>query len=176
MTSLQPFRAIHEPLGAMGEITWKSGGLELIFRVDDGRGLLRDGPPPARRCFQAGELAREDGLWKTTCFEAFFGRPAEEGYWELNLAARGAWNLYRFASYRSPQPPSASDDFTLAWLEAGEGIVACRLETKLTPGALEASLCLVANTGTGTHYFSTRHAGEKPDFHLRGSFTLRAEP
>lgn len=171
-----PFHPLTEPLGARGEIAWKSGGLELVFRLEDPRGLLQDGPAPARKRFLPFELRREDGLWKTTCFEAFFGRAGEESYWELNLGAKGAWNLYRFDSYRSPQPPGPSDDFAIAWLDAGEGVLACRLEPTAAPFALEASLCLVARGDAGTHYLSTRHAGAKPDFHLRESFTLRLEP
>lgn len=176
MTSLMPFSPISEPLGAEGEITWKSGGLELMFRLEDPRCLLRDGPAPARKRFLPQELRREDGLWKTTCFEAFFGRPGEEGYWELNLGAKGAWNLYRFDSYRSPQPPRPNDDFAISWLEAGQGILACRLDPRAEPSTLEASLCMVARVDKGTHYLAARHAGAKPDFHLRESFTLRLKP
>ena len=44
---------------------------------------------------------RQDNLWRHTCFEVFLGRPGAKGYWELNIAPNGDWNLYQFSDYRS---------------------------------------------------------------------------
>ncbi|MDX2236692.1 MAG: DOMON-like domain-containing protein [Hyphomonadaceae bacterium] len=46
--------------------------------------------PPLR----ASEHA--DGLWKTTCFEAFLRRPGEAAYVELNFSPSTQWAAYRF--------------------------------------------------------------------------------
>jgi hypothetical protein len=116
-----------------------------------------------------------DGLWKTTCFEAFFREKGSAAYWELNLSGEGGWNLYRFDGYRNPQPPRESDDFTVLELKTTPGSLECRLKANragLKLHELEASLCAVLRTGSGTHYLSLKHAGAKPDFHLQDSFCL----
>ncbi len=43
-----------------------------------------------------GPSARADGLWKTTCFEAFLRRPGEDAYVELNFSPSTRWAAYRF--------------------------------------------------------------------------------
>jgi hypothetical protein len=175
MHTLLPFQSINLGLSIQGKIFWENGGLELEYRVQDNECALRPGLTPRGRRFLE-ELCRQDGLWKSTCFEAFFGQPGQPAYWELNLAASGAWNLYRFSSYRTPQPPQACFDFQIAWLEVEPGFVKCRLETKIGPTPLEASLCVVANTSAGGIYFATCHAEAKPDFHSRASFVVPVAP
>lgn len=180
MTSLTAFHPLAEASAQpkmSGEIAWKGGGLELAFRIEAPAGLLLDGPGATLTSVPGEKLRREHNLWKTTCFEAFFARAGEAAYWELNVSASGGWNLYRFSAYREPQPPAVSEDFKLAELRAGGGLVRCRLEPRIAPCALEASLCVVARTeGDAIAYFSTKHAGNKPDFHLRESFTLKVSP
>jgi len=48
---------------------------------------------------------RKNELWKSTCFEAFFGPTGSAMYWELNLATGGSWNCYSFDNYRNPSEP-----------------------------------------------------------------------
>lgn len=175
MPRLVSFPGTSSPLPeAFADLSWKDGALELRFDLGDGADALFDGLFAASRKFSVQELKREDGLWKTTCFEAFFGVPGEPGYWELNLAANGAWNLYRFDGYRAPQPPAPSEDFVITRFEVGNGTLHCRLQPESRdPFALEAALCMVARTAQGTCYLSVKHAGAKPDFHLRASFTVK---
>jgi hypothetical protein len=54
------------------------------------------------------EPQRLDELWTSTCLECFLARPADEGYWELNLSPAGHWNLYRLDGYRQGLRPEAS--------------------------------------------------------------------
>jgi hypothetical protein len=44
--------------------------------------------------------ARADGLWKTTCFEAFIHDAAGDQYSEFNFSPSGEWAAYRFERYR----------------------------------------------------------------------------
>jgi hypothetical protein len=120
------------------------------------------------------KVARLDGLWQRTCFEAFFAEEGSKEYWELNVAPDGsAWNLYRFEGYRVPQPPTVSNDFTLEKISIKDGAVDCWLVPARKTAALEASLCAVVNTAAGKHYLAVAHAGGKPDFHLRSGFCVR---
>ena len=103
---LIPFeRSIPAGVQISAELMWRrEGWLELSYgvlaRAAKGIGVLKlpaglkDGP-------QQGQ--RKDGLWTTTCFEAFIAAPGEQRYWEVNLAANGDWALYRFDGYRSGQ-------------------------------------------------------------------------
>jgi hypothetical protein len=54
------------------------------------------------------EPQRLDELWTSTCLECFLARPADEGYWELNVSPAGHWNLYRLDGYRQGLRPEAS--------------------------------------------------------------------
>jgi hypothetical protein len=144
--------------------------MELRFEVADPVGLVLDRPTAAH--YERADLKRVDGLWKTTCFEAFWGEPGQPGYYELNLSANsGRWNLYQFDSYRQPQPPTPSNDFELEDLLVSAQSLIARLRGE--SAKIEASLCAVLRTSEGPLYYATRHAGEKPDFHLRQSFVIQ---
>src|SRR5205085_7961920 len=47
----------------------------------------------------AGEPARTDELWRTTCFEAFLRPMGEESYTEWNFATSSTWASYQFTGY-----------------------------------------------------------------------------
>lgn len=143
--------------------------LQLEFRLGDPSKLVLD----SLRSHAGTEAFRADGLWNSTCFEAFWGIPGDLGYWELNLAAsQPKWNLYRFSNYRQPAPPEESRDFELINWEATSTSLVCLLRGKEKLPALEASLCVILRTAQATHFYSSNHAGAEPDYHLRKSFTL----
>jgi hypothetical protein len=130
---------------------------------------------PASPAAGAGAPARADELWRSTCFEAFWGEVGSKSYWELNLSPAGdRWNLYRFEDYRVPQPPEASDDFTLETLSIREGVLEATLAARESIGGVEAALCAVVVTGEGPRFYALAHPGDKPDFHLRAGFGVRA--
>ena len=119
------------------------------------------------------EGGRHFNLWQQTCFEAFISAGAGE-YYEINLSTKGAWNVYRFDSYRSPQPPQEFPGAELVECNSSPGKLEARF---LVPGAgfNKTKACLTAVltlTGGRTTYWSTRHAPAKPDFHLSENFTL----
>ena len=147
--------------------------LHLRFELRDPEREVEGGPVSGVYT----SVARTDGLWQRTCFEAFFAEEGAKEYWELNLAPDGsAWNLYRFDAYRVPQPPRPSEDFTLEKITVKNGVLDCWLLPTRNTAALEASLCAVVKTTSETHYLAVAHAGGKADFHLRGAFCIRLAP
>lgn len=164
-SELYPFK---QPAVLGLEADLQTGSLwRLKFHLKDSSGLVLDSLIEGQ--WKTWERSHE--LWKTTCFEAFWGVPGESAYWELNLSpSRQLWNLYRFESYRVPQPPTESFDFELSDIVATRETLECTLHPKVNLPRVEVSLTAVLRTQGQTHYLATKHAGEKPDFHLRESF------
>ena len=173
MNALKPFSPFKSSISLRGSFAARPGRLRLRFELFDPRGEIVGGPRDSAR--SATEVTRAEELWKATCIEAFWAEIGSPSYWELNLAPSGKqWNLYRLERYRVPQPPAPSKDFSLERFTIKTGVFECELRAQRTFGALEASLCAVIHTASGPHYFSTKHAGEKADFHLRRNFSLKA--
>ncbi len=133
---------------------WRDSDLEIIFP-------------------KSPEGGRHLNLWQQTCFEAFIKSETSD-YFEINLSTKGAWNVYRFDSYRSPQPPQEFPGAELLECSFTPGKLEARF---LIPGAnlknVTAGLTAVMLLASGrTTYWSTRHAEGKPDFHLSENFTL----
>ncbi|MFM8525175.1 MAG: DOMON-like domain-containing protein [Cyanobacteriota bacterium] len=172
--------AVTDTLDLQGALERYREGLRLRFRLQGAIDQLI--LPPA-----AAEPARCDGLWQHTCFEAFWGVPGAEGYWELNASPSGAWNLYGFDRYRQGlRPTSLSAPPRIAWTltraDAAAGPDRLELELELhgpapeavPPGGLEASLTAVLeHREGGLSYWALRHPGPEPDFHDRQGFRLR---
>jgi hypothetical protein len=128
----------------------------------------------------AGAPGRKDGLWEATCFEAFLAEPLQPWYWELNLSPSLDWQAYHFRGYREGRRPDHRIGKLLGERSEGTGGAA---EFKLTldtaglfppKSALELGVTAVLKTRAGTtEYRALGHAGDKPDFHLRKSFTLK---
>jgi len=159
----------------------QAGRLELVWRLagDLDALVLPDASQSRRRC---------DGLWQTTCLEAFWGFAGQDAYWELNLAPSGDWNLYRLSHYRGPLVPVALE-VPPAWQirrTAGELEVAVELDLSEVAGGgelgaaglpLEVSLkAVIDQVGQGVSYWALAHTGAEPDFHRRDSFRLRLPP
>lgn len=143
-------------------------GIALHYRLHGDLDRL-DLPPP-------GPGGRADGLWRSTCFEAFVAADADPGYREFNFAPSGQWARYAFTAYRQQdavQPPGVpprirtvcSDDcFELvAHLDAGQ----------LPDGPLDLGLTAVVAERRGPlGYWALCHLSDVPDFHRRDSFSL----
>jgi hypothetical protein len=121
------------------------------------------------------EPERADGLWKTTCFEAFVRPAGEQSYREWNFAPSGQWAAYDFSDYREGSADANiaaapyvrfEDNFT--WWALGATI---SVEADV---AWELGLSAVLEEKDGTKsYWALAHTGEKPDFHAPGCFTAR---
>ncbi len=113
---------------------------------------------------------RADGLWKTTCFEAFVATGS--GYVEFNLSPSGQWASYAFDDYRAAMRPAEVTASVLG-LDAGEDYVALEAEIELPPGARRLGLSAVIETTDGAiSYWALAHPSDKPDFHHPDSFVL----
>ena len=123
--------------------------------------------------------SRKHELWKDTCFECFFGVVGSTQYFEFNGSPSGDWALYSFDEYRTGMKdvkmtePPVLEKFE----KTATGI---RVEWRIpyfTPAILmSASLAAILKfsaPASGFSYWALKHAGEKPDFHLRDSFIHR---
>jgi hypothetical protein len=137
------------------------------------------------KTWRQGPAERRDGLWRTTCWEAFFALPGQDRYWELNFSPVSGWNAYRFERYREGMATEAGALGCDASRGPGSrpGALLWRFDTSLSPeleaalaGNLEVGLAAVVEDAAGSlSYWALAHAGPKPDFHLRASFA-RALP
>lgn len=170
MLTLHPFTPHGEPLGVQGKIELMGNEIYLEYRVTDPLHQVMDSLVTGTR----PDPFRAHGLWNTTCFEAFWGVPGEKGYWELNLSGtHPKWNLYHFTDYRLPQPPTESDDFAIKSWAVSPTTLHCQLAGQRKLDHLEASLCTILRTSKGNYFYSTSHAGQQADFHLRNSFKIQ---
>jgi hypothetical protein len=144
----------------------------------------------------AKKRARKDELWKHTCLEVFIG--AEESargrasysgreYVEVNLSPSGDWNAYGFTDYRAgmtPVEPFTAPEFSMdaspydTSIQWRGAVDASRARSPLTDlldcPTLVLGATAVLEYENGNHeYWALTHAGAKPDFHLRESFSLR---
>ena len=124
---------------------------------------------------ETDEPSRADGLWKTTCLEAFFRPAGEQSYQEWNFAPSGDWAAYDFASYRQGvtkaeigAPPYIRLEDNLTWWTLG-ATVAVRSETNW-----EVALSAVLEEKDGTRsYWALAHPAADPDFHHPDCFVAR---
>ncbi|MEO7654294.1 MAG: DOMON-like domain-containing protein, partial [Sphingomicrobium sp.] len=118
---------------------------------------------------------RRDGLWRTTCFEAFLRADGEEAYREYNFAPSGDWAAYDFTARREgmaeaplANPPYVRMEDNLIWWTLGATFA---LEAGLH-WALGLSAVIEEHDGTKS-YWALAHGGDKPDFHDPACFTAR---
>lgn len=128
---------------------------------------------------------RADGLWRTTCFEAFVAGQGED-YLELNLAPSGQWAAYAFEGYRAGMREAEvpAPDIKVECL-ADRLLLTARIDLPLMTrddwqrDDWQVGLSAVVEGSDGKRsYWALAHAADKPDFHDRACFTavLRAAP
>ena len=120
--------------------------------------------------------SRADGLWKSTCFEAFLKIPGLDPYYEFNFSPSGRWAAYAFDGYRNERR-----DLELAVAPHVEvdpnGPLRFSVDLDLsdTPNIpMLASITAVVEERDGTmSYWATAHPpGDKPDFHHADCFVI----
>ncbi|RST30823.1 DOMON-like domain-containing protein [Sphingomonas ginkgonis] len=162
----QPFAvwANAEASAAFGE----SATLNLWFGVGAPADRFRIAAP-------SDDPQRRDGLWRTTCFEAFLRDEAGAAYREWNFAPSGDWAAYDFSARREgmAQAAVASAPYlrvedNLTWWGLG-ATIAIPSERRFALG-----LTAVIEEADGTiSYWALAHGGEKPDFHDPACFVAR---
>jgi hypothetical protein len=124
------------------------------------------------------KTGRLDGLWQSTCFEAFVQVAGQMEYWEFNFSPLNAWNIYLFNSYRNPPTPEQSSDFSIGkFFFDGEKLsVEVEPKRKLPKGQiLNVGLsAVIQDKNSRKSYWALDHS-EKPDFHWADSFLLKRE-
>lgn len=131
---------------------------------------------------------RTDGLWHSTCFEAFIALPDQAPYIEINLSPSGDWNIYSFKNYRKAdaiaQPmgevraqilPRTKTEVLmqaevevheLSWLEGA-------LDIKAKSELIVGLSAVIELRNQDKAYCALTHKADKPDFHNRESFIGR---
>lgn len=171
MQPLHPFEPRREldSIQLDGETIWGDGWLQVRFALRSGASSLRwpaMALPPARR----------DGLWQSTCLEAFIATQGESAYWEVNLAPNGDWNVYALSGYRENLRPVAEITSLPYLLRRSDGVLQMEFQLDLSrwiapTQPLEVSLTTVLDHPVHElSYWAWRHSGEQPDFHRRDSF------
>lgn len=176
---LVPFQAGPSPppaclkeLTLEGRITRNRRSLQIRYAL---RGPLQEVLIPA----PAAVPQRRDGLWESTCLEAFVALPAEEGYWELNLSPAGHWNVYRLEGYRRglhPEPACPDLPFRLSrGPDTLQLDLAWDLPVEIGPEQpLAVGLtAVIAHRDGGISHWALVHPGPAADFHHREGFRLR---
>jgi hypothetical protein len=134
------------------------------------------GAPAERFVIPApAEPERTDGLWKTTCFEAFLRPLGERFYREWNFAPSGQWASYQFSDYREDmaeaevsQPPYIRIEDNFTWWALGASIAVP------ADSNWELGLSAVLEEKDGTKsYWALAHPAEKPDFHAPDCFVAK---
>ncbi len=147
---------------AIDAAVWQDEGRWHFRYLIDGAGdLVLPGP----------NKGRVDGLWKTTCVEAFVGL-ARGAYLEFNFAPSGQWAAYRFDGPRSGMREEPAEleillDFGAEWL-AVEAAVRCKA---LQPGLQLGLTAVIEERGGVKSYWALAHPEGRPDFHDRSCFT-----
>jgi hypothetical protein len=144
-------------------------GLDLVYHLLGDLSAL-DIPP-------AVNPAAADGLWQHTCCEAFLATANGTEYHEFNFSPSGQWACYRFSDYRQRDHsfvPESAPSSEFQRLDDGFQLHA-RIPTPLLPPGplLRLGLSTVIELADGSKdYWALAHAAERPDFHLRQTFTL----
>jgi hypothetical protein len=123
---------------------------------------------------------RTDGLWQSTCFEAFVRASAAVAYYEFNFAPSMQWAAYRFDDYRSGMAPASEIDVPRIDVQSNSTGYELHVELELgrlsdlpanTSWHLGLSAVIEEKTGRKS-YWALAHPAGKPDFHHSDCFAL----
>lgn len=113
---------------------------------------------------------RTDGLWKSTCFEAFIATGGTS-YIELNFAPSGQWAAYSFENYRAGMHEL---DIAPPKIFFAENRLIVEVDLAATPGsALNLAAVIERRDGVRNYWALAHPAGDRPDFHARDCFVAK---
>lgn len=117
--------------------------------------------------YRASRFVRQDFLWEQNCLECFVAHA--DGYLEMNVSFDGAYNLYYFDGYRTPNvmPPVCDTKATLAlkYSHLDNFLVrhiSLQLNDARTPTQINPTVILYQHKQP--IYYAVHHA-TPPDFH-----------
>jgi hypothetical protein len=119
---------------------------------------------------------RRDGLWETTCFEAFLKPMGGEAYFEFNFSPSTQWAAYRFERPREGRSdlPRPVDPFATLGEKPSDPLLEVDLDLSGLPD-VPMSLGLsavVEERGGRKSYWALAHPPGDPDFHNPSCFAL----
>lgn len=113
---------------------------------------------------------RTDNLWKTTCFEIFWGS-ADAAYREFNLSPSTRWACYEFDGYRLNSRDCAAEVAITLHKHDTRMELKAEITSDLPLPAKAALTAIIEDTDGNIQYWSLAFPPGKPDFH---SNTCRA--
>lgn len=115
----------------------------------------------------------KDGLWQTTCIEAFVRDAVGEGYAEFNFSPSSEWAAYRFSGYRAGMEGMEMKAGPDIGLDSSDSHLALEAAVPLAAGPHRLALSAVIEEADGTKsYWALAHPQGKPDFHHPDCFAL----
>ena len=127
----------------------------------------------------SASAARQDDLWKATCFEFFFAIPNSPEYWEANISPSNAWNFYHMDAYRRIGFREETRTQQLPFeFQKTDGKYLLDVSMNLGPilyveQKIQVGITAIIQTTDGNEaYWALAHPGSQADFHLRESFII----
>lgn len=139
-----------------------------------------DAPDGSVKLPVSKSAGRTDGLWKTTCFEAFVRTPGTQQYLEFNAAPSQQWAAYSFETYREGMAELELSTEPAIGCEASATHFALEIDVMLPHAwsrqiwSLGVSAVIEEIDGT-ISYWALAHPPGAPDFHHPDCFTLQLE-
>ena len=131
-------------------------------------------PASRFRIPEPAEPQRADGLWQSTCFEAFLREPGNSAYREWNFSPSTQWAAYSFTAYRDGM---SNADVAAPYLRLEDNLTWWSFGATISVEAdaeWELGLSAVLEEQDGTKsYWALAHAPGPPDFHNPDCFTAR---
>ncbi len=127
---------------------------------------------------RAASTARADGLWRSTCFEAFLRAGNGDAYCEFNFAPSTEWAAYRFSRYREGMRPLDVAAPRIETMAAGDRFeLRATLDLSARPERSDAQwrlglAAVIEETNGRLSYWALAHQQGKPDFHHPDCFAL----
>lgn len=142
---------------------------------------IATGSTPGLKVAALSAPNRVDGLWRTTCFEAFVASATTGAYYEFNFSPSTEWASYRFSAYRegmTPAPETGEPDIqtrlNAGRLELQALVHLHRLEALPAGADLRLAIAAVLEQADGgLSYWALAHPPGKPDFHHPDGFVFQ---
>jgi hypothetical protein len=120
------------------------------------------------------DAPRTDGLWRSTCFEAFV-RGGGKSYCEFNFSPSGEWASYAFDGYREGMHETPTRARILTTVRPHMLAVGVHLNADFDRSAQMALAAVIEETDGRKSYWALEHPSGAPDFHDAACFAVQLE-